>query len=413
MGRERFAEVAIVGGGVMGASIAAHLAERKVGRVVVFEREDALGTGSTAKAAGGVRLQFTTAANVALSRYSMEEIRNFRERTGVDADFAQDGYLFLLNSEEDLRRFSETAVVQRALGAPVEVITPEEAARILPGIVTDDLVGATFCGEDGVATPAALVAGYGSLARRSGAELRRGCEVTSVSVVAGGGFAFVAGGERWECDWLVNAAGPWAGQVGALLGVEVPVSPMRRQFFTTEPLSWVPKKMPLTIDWGTGVYMHVHSGGMLIGNSDPDESPGFSQTPDLDYLAGVWEDAARRLPRVEEASMKTLNAGLYEVSPDHNAILGPVPEIAAIRAGERVLRARDAARPGGGEGDFGGDRGRGVADAGYHPLLHHPLHREPGHSRRQRDLTPRRLEPRRDRRSSDTPLTQERGTYVS
>ena len=129
MGRERFAEVAIVGGGVMGASIAAHLAERKVGRVVVFEREDALGTGSTAKAAGGVRLQFTTAANVALSRYSMEEIRNFRERTGVDADFAQDGYLFLLNSEEDLRRFSETAVVQRALGAPVEVITPEEAAR--------------------------------------------------------------------------------------------------------------------------------------------------------------------------------------------------------------------------------------------------------------------------------------------
>ena len=144
MGRERFAEVAIVGGGVMGASIAAHLAERKVGRVVVFEREDALGTGSTAKAAGGVRLQFTTAANVALSRYSMEEIRNFRERTGVDADFAQDGYLFLLNSEEDLRRFSETAVVQRALGAPVEVITPEEAARILPGIVTDDLVGATF-----------------------------------------------------------------------------------------------------------------------------------------------------------------------------------------------------------------------------------------------------------------------------
>ena len=245
----------------------------------------------------------------------------------MDADFAQDGYLFLLNSEEDLRRFSETAVVQRALGAPVEVITPEEAERILPGIVTDDLVGATFCGEDGVATPAALVAGYAALARRAGVELRRGCEVTSVSVVAGGGFSFVAGGERWECDWLVNAAGPWAGQVGALLGVEVPVSPMRRQFFTTEPLSWVPKKMPLTIDWGTGVYMHVHSGGMLIGNSDPDEPPGFSQTPDLDYLAGVWEDAARRLPRVEEASMKTLNAGLYEVSPDHNAILGPVPEV--------------------------------------------------------------------------------------
>ena len=122
-------------------------------------------------------------------------------------------------------------------------------------------------------------------------------DVTEISSVEGGGFSFVAGGERWECEWLVNAAGPWAGQVGALLGVDVPVSPVRRQFFTTEPLSWVPKKMPLTIDWGTGVYLHLHSGGMLIGNSDPDEPPGFSQTPDLDYLAGVWEDAARRLPR--------------------------------------------------------------------------------------------------------------------
>ena len=321
----RFAEVAIVGGGVIGASIAAHLAERKVGRVVVFEREDALGTGSTAKAAGGVRLQFTTAANVALSRYSIEEIRNFKERTGVDADFTQDGYLFLLDSEADLARFTETAKVQRALGAPVEAITPEEARRILPGIEIGDLVGATFCAEDGVATPAALVAGYAALARRGGVELRRGCEVTAASVADGGGFSFVAGGERWECAWLVNAAGPWAAQVGALLGVDVPVSPVRRQFFTTEPLAWAPERMPLTIDWGTGVYMHLHSGGMLIGNSDPDEPPGFSQTPDLDYLAGVWEDATRRLPRVEGALMKTLNAGLYEVSPDHNAILGPVP----------------------------------------------------------------------------------------
>ena len=185
----------------------------------------------------------------------------------------------------------------------MEVITPEEAQRILPGIEIGDLVGATFCGEDGVATPAALVAGYAALARREGVELRRGCEVTGASVADGGGFSFVAGEERWECEWLVNAAGPWAGQVGALLGVDVPVSPVRRQFFTTEPLSWVPKKMPLTIDWGTGVYMHLHSGGMLIGNSDPDEPPGFSQTPDLDYLAGVWEDATRRLPRVEDAVM--------------------------------------------------------------------------------------------------------------
>ena len=322
----RSAEAAIVGGGVIGASIAAHLGERRIGRIVVFEREDALGTGSTAKAAGGVRLQFTTAANVAFSRYSIEEIRHFRERTGVEADFAQDGYLFLLNREEDLRRFSETARRQRALGAPVEVITPEDAAGILPGIRTADLVGATFCAEDGVATPAALVAGYAALARRHGVELRRGAEVTAAAARADGGFEFTAAGESWRSEWLVNAAGPWAAQVGRLIGVEVPVRPVRRQFFTTEPLSWVPKNMPLTIDWGSGAYMHGHSGGMLVGNSDPAEPPGFSQTPDLDYLAGVWEQAAHRLPRLAEAAMRSANAGLYEVSPDHNAILGPAAD---------------------------------------------------------------------------------------
>ena len=320
-------EVAIVGGGVMGASIAAHLAERGVGRVVVFEREDALGTGSTSKAAGGVRLQFTTRANVELSRYSIGEIRRFGERTGVDADFDRCGYLFLLDSEDDLAQFAETAKLQRALGAPVEVISVAEAERLLPGVATDDLVGATFCPADGVATPAALVAGYAALARRGGVELRRGADVTAAAVRADGGFRLTAGGEPWESEWLVNAAGPWARGVAALLGVDFPVDPVRRQFFTTEPVTFLPEAMPLTIDWGTGVYLHRHSGGVLCGASDPDEPPGFSQTPDLDFLGGVWEKGARRYPPLGDAALKTLNAGLYAVSPDHNAILGPVPGI--------------------------------------------------------------------------------------
>lgn len=328
----RSCEVAVVGGGVIGASIAAHLGERMGpagGRpaVVVFEREDALGTGSTAKAAGGIRLQFTTAANVAFSRYSIEELRRFEERTGVDPEFHQDGYLFLLDREADLARFADTARVQRRLGAPVEVITPEEAGRILPGIRADDLVGATFCAEDGVATPAALVAGYAALARRGGVELRRGAEVTAAAPRPGGGFSFTAGGESWEAEWLVDAAGPWAAEVGRLLGVEIPVSPVRRQFFVTAPLAWLPARTPLTIDWGTGVYMHRHSGGMLVGNSDPDEPPGFSQTPDLGYLGQVFADAAARLPALADAVLRSTAAGLYEVSPDHNAILGEIPGV--------------------------------------------------------------------------------------
>ena len=155
-----------------------------------------------------------------------------------------------------------------------------------------------------MATPAALVAGYAALARREGVELRRGCEVTAASVADGGGFSFVAGGERWECEWLVNAAGPWAAHVGALLGVDVPVSPVRRQFFTTEPLSWVPKKMPLTIDWGPASTCtpQRRDADRELG---PRRAARVLTDPDLDYLAGVWEDATRRLPRVENAVMKT------------------------------------------------------------------------------------------------------------
>ena len=300
----------------------------------------------------------------------------------------QYGYLFLLNSEADLERFTETAKVQRALGAPVEVITPEEAERILPGTRTEDLVGATFCGEDGVATPAALVSGYGSLARRGGAELRRGCEVTAVTVLPGGGFSLVAGGERWECDWLVNAAGPWAAQVGDLLGVDVPVSPVRRQFFTTEPMSWVREDMPLTIDWGTGAYMHLHSGGMLIGDSDPNEPPGFSQTPDLDHLAQVWENAAWRLPRVEEASMKGRARGSLRGVTRPQRDPGPGAGGAPFRAGERLFGTRDATRSRSGTGDLRGDRGRGIEDAEHQRILGGALRARGRNSRRKRDLSP-------------------------
>ncbi|HEY7817221.1 MAG TPA: FAD-dependent oxidoreductase [Vicinamibacteria bacterium] len=323
----RKAEVAIVGGGIIGASIAYHLAARGVSGVVVFEREEELGMGSTAKCAGGVRLQFSTAANVEMSRLSIAALKRFEEELGQPVDFKQNGYLFALTTEDHLAAFRQNAEKQQALGVPVEVITPEEARRIVPELRIEDLVGATFCHEDGIANPHAIVQGYARGARRWGATFSKGAEVTAMEVVSKRVISVTAGGERWEVGRVVNAAGPWAKRVGTMAGVTIPVEPVRRQYFITKPLKWIPDTFPLLIDWGTGVYMHKESGGMLVGESDQNEPPSFQQQVDWDFVALMSEHAIARVPRLEEADIATGVAGLYEVSPDHNAILGPVPGI--------------------------------------------------------------------------------------
>ena len=321
------ADVAIVGGGIIGASIAYHLAARGVKKIVVFEREEALGTGSTAKCAGGVRLQFSTTANVEMSRLSIAAFERFEDEMGETIDFERNGYLFVLTEERDLEMFRGNAEKQRALGVPVEVLTPEEARSIVPVLTIDDLVGATFCGADGFANPHAIVQGYAKNARKLGVEIARSSEVTGMEIEGRRVRVVTTDDDRWELDWVVNAAGPWARSVGAMAGLEVPVDPVKRQYFVTKPMDWIPDRLPLLIDWGSGVYMHKESGGMLIGEADPNEPPSFNQQVDWEFLAEVTAHAIARVPRVEEAEIQSTVAGLYEVSPDHNAILGTVPEL--------------------------------------------------------------------------------------
>lgn len=322
----RTTEVAIIGGGVMGCSIAYHLATLGMKNVVIFEREELLGIGATAKCAGGVRLQFSTPANVALSQWSISALKRFEEEIGEPVDFRQNGYLFLITRESDLNVFQKNARRQQEMGVPVRLISPEEARRIVPGLDIGDLVGATFCEEDGLVNPHAMVQGYAKQARRMGVSILTSTEVTEMEVSSRKIHTLIASGERWGVEWVVNAAGPWAGRVGQLAGTHVPVQPFRRMGFTSVPLGWVPDNFPMLIDWSTGVYMHKESGGMLMGESDRDEPPSFNQNVDWDYLARIGEHAIRRLPRLSDAKIRRGWAGLYEVSPDHNAILGMVPD---------------------------------------------------------------------------------------
>lgn len=317
-------EVAIVGGGAMGTSLAWHLARRGCSDVLLLEREAFLGTGSTGRCAGGVRHQFSSRVNIELSRLSIRAIERFEAEVGAPLDFRQDGYLFLLAREEDWAAFRRNADLQRSLGVPVETLTAREAADLVPGLVVDGVLGATYCPTDGIADPHGMTQGYGDGARRLGARIATGVAVTGVRVREGR----VIGVDTTEgpiaARWVVNCAGPWAALVGRMAGVEVPVVPLRRHVFTTRPFAGAPARSTMVIDFATTFYFHRESGGVLMGMGR-DEPPSFDTSVDPEFQYAVLERALERYPAMAEAAIARAWAGLYEMSPDAHPILGPVP----------------------------------------------------------------------------------------
>jgi len=321
------ADVVIVGAGCIGASIAYHLARRGV-TPLVLEREKIAGTGSTGHCAGGVRQQFSTPVNVRLSKASIEAFAHMQEELGYEGElYWPVGYLFCLSDAARWKAYQAKAEMQRALGIAVETLTPAEVAHRWPVLATADLVGATFCASDGLADPAGVTNAYCAAAKRLGARLEFATEVTAVRVEDGR----VAGVRTPVGDVaapvVVNATGPYAAAFAELAGVSLPVLPVRRQIFTTQPVDWLPADFPMVVDVKTGVYMHKESGGLLLGLADAAEPPSYHTNVDDDFRDRVFGLALDRLPRLEDAAYRTGWGGLYEVTPDHNAILGPAPEV--------------------------------------------------------------------------------------
>ena len=324
------ADVVIVGAGCIGASIAYHLGLAGV-KAHVLERERVPGLGSTGRCAGGVRQQFSTPVNVRLSRLSIEAFARMKEELAYEGDlYWPVGYLFCLSEPARWAAFQENAEQQRAMGVPVETLTPEDVARRWPVLRTDDLLGATFCGTDGLADPHGVTAAYFAAAKRVGAVFEFETEVTGVRVAAGRVTGVETSRGAIETGIVINAAGPFAAQVAAMAGVALPVSPLRRQVFTTQPLDWVPPDFPMVVDVRTGVYMHRESGGLLLGLADAAEPPSFHTHIDLEFRDRVFLLGFERLPRLEDAAYRAGWGGLYEDTPDHNAVLGEVPGVRGL-----------------------------------------------------------------------------------
>jgi glycine/D-amino acid oxidase-like deaminating enzyme len=315
----------VIGGGVIGTSIAFHLAE--AGAEVVLLERDMLAAGSTSRAAGGVRAQFSDPVNIALGARSLALFEDFGTRPGAEIDLRQDGYLFLLDNDSDAAAFAESVALQNEMGVPSRMLTVDEACALSPLVVPDGLVAAAYSPRDGHCTPEAVVAGYAAGARRHGAVIRQHCAVTGISV-SGGEITGVRTSQGFvPTNTVVCAAGAWSAAVGELVGVELPVSPLRRQIRVTEPIPDLPARLPMTIDFGTTFYFHPEGSGLLIGMSDPDEEFGFRLATSDGWLDRLAAAVQRRAPRLTEVGIARGWAGLYEITPDHNAIVGEVTDV--------------------------------------------------------------------------------------
>ena len=326
---KRTAEVVIVGGGCMGASVAYHLARLGVTDVVLLEREKMLGTGSTGRNAGGVRHQFSNEANIRLSIESIALMERFADAVGHPIDFHQHGYLFLLSSPASVEAFERNVGLQRGLGVDVQWLDAREAAALAPGLSVDGVLAATFCQRDGIADPNGVTTGFARTAQSLGVAVERDVEVTAIDVVADRIAAVETTRGSIATRTVVNAAGPYARRLGLMAGADVPVDPIRRHIFIAAPSAGagpagfdVPSSHIMVIDFETTFYFHREGAGLLFGMGDRQETPTFDTTVQWDFLPQVIDVAVTRLPALADASISHAWAGLYEMSPDGNPIVG-------------------------------------------------------------------------------------------
>jgi sarcosine oxidase subunit beta len=298
--------VVVIGGGVVGLSAAHHLAASGVRDVVLVERAE-LGSGSTCKAAGGVRAQFSDAVNIELGLRSLRAFETFREEFGQEIDLHQVGYLFLLDDQEHVELFETSVSLQRELGVPSRMIEVAEAKRLSPLIDTEGLLAAAYSPTDGHCTPESVVLGYATAARRHGATILRHTEVVGIERDGDTIMGVQTARGTIATGTVVCAAGPWSAAVGAMAGIELPVTAERREILVTEPIPGLDPRTPFTIDFATSFYFHAEGQGLLMGMSDPELIPAAVE---------------RRAPSLSEVGVASGWAGLYENTPDHNALIG-------------------------------------------------------------------------------------------
>ena len=319
------ADFVIIGGGVMGASTAYHLALRGQHNIILLEKDDFFGQGATGRCAGGVRYQFGTEINVRLSLLSLPMLERFKEEIGQSTDYRKTGYLFLLTTQYEVSIFRQNVDMQNSLGAKTQGLSGDDIRKLLPSMRLNDVLAGSFNPLDGIVDPNSVVMGYIGAAQRLGVKALTSVPVTDIQVRSGKVTAIETDGHTISAPIIVDATGPWAGQTGQMVGLKIPVTPIRRQWLTTTAIPTLPEDFPFVIDFSKSLYFHPEGPGLLTGMSNPNELPGFDQNIDPDWELVHMEAAVDRLPLLENVGLASHLAGLYEVTPDAHPIFGKTP----------------------------------------------------------------------------------------
>jgi len=324
------ADVVIIGGGIVGSSIAYHLTAAGCRKVLVIERESAQGKGSTGKSMGGVRAQFSTPVNIQMSLYSIPFYARFEERLEYPCDYRAQGYLFCATSDKHLAYLRANYQRQVAMGLKhARLVTGDEIRGMFPQLRGDDIVGGSFCGTDGFVDPYSAMIGFMTSAADHGATLWRGVPVTAIVRDESGITGVETPRGCVAARQVVNCAGPWAGEVAKLAGVDLRVEPLRRMLVPSEPFDEFPHTAPMIIDMSNGFHFRPESRGFLLAWNDPEETPGFKTEFDVAFVEKILTRAADRVPCFANLPVnpKRAWAGLYEMTPDHHPILGEAPGV--------------------------------------------------------------------------------------
>jgi len=323
------ADVVIVGAGVAGCSIAYHLTQLGIRDILLVEKLSGPGQGTTSKANGGIRAQWSTVINIQLSLYSIAAFERFGEETGGDCGLLQAGYLFMTATAQGEQLLHRNLELQQKLGVPSRRLAPAEITRLAPYAHAGDLRCGTFCARDGFIDPHGITLGYLQAARRRGAEILADTEVTAIRSGSGRVIGVETSRGSIAAPVVVNAAGPYAGIVARQAGIELPVYPVRRMLACTEAIGGAAPVIPMTIDIDTGLLIRREGDAILLAYSDPDDPPGFDESFDPGFIETVSEKALLRFPFLEEAqiSVRRCWAGLYPETPDHHAIIGESQEL--------------------------------------------------------------------------------------
>lgn len=327
------ADAVIIGGGIVGSSVAYHLTEDDRRDVLIIDREERQGLGSTAKSMGGVRSQFATEINIKMSLYSIDIFSRFEEITGHTSGYKAHGYLFVATSPAHLDYLKTNLRRQLAAGLTnVEIVTREDILRIVPQLVTDDVVGGSYCPTDGFVDPYSVMTGFSKRARERGARLWLETEVTGIDIEQGRVRGVHTSRGYVSTRVVVNAAGPWAALVGQLAGLDMPVKPLRRQVVKTEAFHQLPARLPMVIDMSNGFHFRREGESFLLAWADPEEAFGFRTDFGYEFIEKILPIAARRVPVFEEAEVNPRRcwAGMYEVTPDHHAIIDRAPGVEGL-----------------------------------------------------------------------------------